>query len=313
VVTGDGGRADYSRLTAALRVRTEPLVRMGWDELDAIVGGLPRSAVEHHPQWWHGDRPNTRAWRAAGYELAAVEIGTAVTFRRTGLADAAADSRRARPPAAHLAGSSVETLQGVDPRRALVVLTCSAAKTAGGRPAGTAEPQPWPPALREARSRVLTSASVDNTRLLPAWRRYAGTFYRHAEAALADACTVGNVVIISGGYGLVRADEPIGTYDKVFHLGDWPPGLLESLLVEQARDSGVTTVVGFAAHSTDYARLLRRTPWHGAGISALLVTVTGVHGGAMVEVPRRLGQAFTAFWHGRRDAYPAGTTVEALG
>ena len=36
------GHADYSRLTTVLSARTEPVVTMTWQELDDIVGGLPR-------------------------------------------------------------------------------------------------------------------------------------------------------------------------------------------------------------------------------------------------------------------------------
>jgi hypothetical protein len=57
-------------------------------------------------------------------------------------------------------------------------------------------------------------------------------------------------------------------------------------------------VVAFASATTGYTKLLRRTPWQQAGIDARLVTITGVTGGAMSEVPRRLGQA----------SQPSGTT-----
>ena len=71
-------------------------------------------------------------------------------------------------------------------------------------------------------------------------------------------------------------------------------------------------MVAFAPATTDYARLLRRTRWQQAGIDARLVTITGVTGGAMTEVPRRLGQAFSAFWNRQHGSYPPGTVVEAL-
>jgi len=148
--------------------------------------------------------------------------------------------------------------------------------------------------------------------VLPAWRRYTGTFYQHARPALADPVAAGHVVIISGGYGIARADEPIGWYDKVLHLADWPAGLLESALIGEARRCGTHTVVAFASATTDYTRLLRRTPWQQAGIDARLVTITGVTGGAMSEVPRRLGQAFSAFWNRQYHSYPPGTTLEPL-
>jgi hypothetical protein len=102
---GRGG-ADYGRLTAALSARAEPVVTMSWQELDEIVGGLSRSAVDHFPQWWHGDRPNTRTWRRAGYELVKAEPGRLVVFRRAALPARASvlASRRGhlgRPRAGH--------------------------------------------------------------------------------------------------------------------------------------------------------------------------------------------------------------------
>jgi hypothetical protein len=187
------------------------------------------------------------------------------------------------------------------------------AKQPGGRPAEASGVERWPAALVRARRRALAAARADESRLLPAWHRYTGTFYEHAGAALAEAVAGGNVIIVSGAYGLLHADEPIGFYGKPFKLKDWPRGLLERLLVDHVSTSGANAVVAFASASTDYAGLLRRTPWSDAGITAVLVTVTGVTGGAMVEVPRRLGQAFDCFWSRRpAERYPAGITVEPL-
>jgi len=196
--------------------------------------------------------------------------------------------------------------------RSLLVLTCSGRKERGGRPPRPADAPAWPQDLRDARLRVLATAQADTAHLLPAWRRYTGTFYQHARPALADAVAEGHVVIISGGYGIVRADEPIGWYDKVLQLADWPAGLLESALIGEAQRDGAQTVVAFASATTDYTRLLRRTRWQDAGIDARLVTITGVTSGAMSEVPRRLGQAFSAFWNRLPGGYLPGTTVELL-
>jgi hypothetical protein len=169
-------------------------------------------------------------------------------------------------------------------------------------------------ALVQARRRVLAAARADESKLLPAWRRYSrGHFYTQAGLALPQAVKVANVLILSGGYGLLHADEPIGNYDMPFKPTDWPRGLLERLLVEHARTSDALAVVAFASTSTAYARLLRRTPWRDAGITAVLVTVTGMTGGAMGEVPRRLGHAFECFWSRRpTEQYPAGIAVEPL-
>jgi hypothetical protein len=309
------GHADYGRLTAALSARTEPVVTITWQELDGIVGGLPRSASDHFPQWWHGDRPHTRAWRRAGYELVKAEPGKLVTFRRV---TATPPGTAARPPAPSPRpggqGSQLpgDALAGIDPARVLLVVTCSGRKEPGGQPPGAVGPEPWPEDLRHARARVLAAAGADATRLLPAWRRYTGTFYQHAGPGLADAVATGHVAIISGGYGITRAGELIGYYDKELRLADWPADLLESALVGEAQRCAIHTVVAFASASTGYATLLRRTPWRQAGIRALLVTVIGVTDGAMSEVPRRLGQAFSVFWNQQHDEYPPGTTVQEL-
>jgi hypothetical protein len=205
-------------------------------------------------------------------------------------------------------------LQDIEPRRALLVVTCSRGKAHGGMPpSGTDGETLWPPqALSAARARVLATAAADLSKLLPAAQRYTGTFYQQTGTALADAAAPGHLVIISGGYGIVRSDELIGWYDKQLRLADWPAGLLESVLIGEARRAGTQTVVAFAATTSQYARLLRRVRWRDAGISAHLVTVTGVRGGAQREVPRRLGQAFSAFWCRQQDSYPPGTVVENL-
>jgi Swt1-like HEPN len=208
--------------------------------------------------------------------------------------------------------SPAEALRDVDPKRCMLIITCSARKESGGQAANGTEDNRWAPELREARALVLSSSKLDMTRVLPAWRRYTGTFYRHANPALTDAVTHGNVLIISGGYGILRAEELIGWYDRQLNLADWPRGVLESALIGEAHHRGLDTVVTFASATTGYAQLLHRVPWRQAGIKATLVTVGGVTAGAMVEVPRRLGQAFSAFWTGQHASYPPGATVESL-
>lgn len=222
----------------------------------------------------------------------------------------------ARPLPASLAPSSARppgtVLDAIDPERSLLVLTCSARKQLGGISASRGDAVGWPQELSDARARVLANAKADSTRVLPAWRRYTGTFYQHAQPALTDAVARAHVVIISGGYGIVRGDEPISWYDKVLQLADWPSGLLESALINEAQRCGARTVVAFASASTDYARLLRRTPWRQAGIDARLVTITGITAGAMSEVPRQLGQAFSAFWNHQPASYPPNVIVQDL-
>jgi hypothetical protein len=311
-VSGSGSRADYRRLTAALSGRAEPIVSMTWQELDDIVGGLPASASDHYPQWWHGDRPNTRAWRRAGYEFVAAEPGRSVTFRRVGspIADSFVQPKVSAPRRTRPGPSSPsEALHDIDPRQVLLVMTCSRRKACGGQPPGAADSEPWPEALRAARARVLAAADADMSQVMPAGQRYTGIFYQHAEPGLSEAVAGGHVVIISGGYGVVRAHELIGSYDKLLRLGDWPPGLLEKTLIGEARRTGAETAVAFAAFTSSYAQLLRQTPWREAGITAQLVTIAD---GTGLEALRRLGQAFSAFWNRRHDGYPTGTTIERL-
>jgi GNAT superfamily N-acetyltransferase len=107
------------------------------------------------------------------------------------------------------------------------------------------------------------------------------------------------VVIISGGYGLVVAEEPIGKYNRVFSLADWPPGLLEACLVTVTRRLGVDRVLAFCARTSDYAKLVRRVKWHQVGVEAVLVLpdLRGA-GGAQVLVPRASGEALKAALEG---------------
>ena len=153
-------RADWVRLTEWLAERTEPVVVIGWSELDAIVGGLPESATKHYPQWWHGDRPNTRAWRRAGYEFVQVDVGRTVTLRKS----TAAETRETDPTATRPSvpqpvdnglheDSDSELLQTIDPRSALILLPCSGDKALGGIHRAAA---PFPSSAR----RLAASASA---------------------------------------------------------------------------------------------------------------------------------------------------------
>ncbi|TDO51504.1 hypothetical protein EV643_103243 [Kribbella sp. VKM Ac-2527] len=122
-----------------------------------------------------------------------------------------------------------------------------------------------------------------------------------------------HVVILSGGYGLLRAEELIGWYEKKLRLADWPAGLLENALTDEAVRVRAQWVVALASTTTDYARLIRRVPWSRTDAAeALLVTLADAGAGAMVNVPRALGQAFRAFWEHRPDGYPPGLVVERI-
>ncbi len=304
---------------------------MDWAQFSDVVGKVPASAVDHYPQWWHGDRPNTRGWRAAGFEVDAVRPGRWVRFRRARLAGTTTGSMpatvplpaspagtrsnhgaptpRDRNPAPSPAGP--EVLRGVPASGSLVVLPCSARKRPGGTPPVPADRAVWPGTLLAARAHVRDAARVDETLVLPAWQRYTGHLYAEAGPAVSELAAAGRLLILSGGYGLVEGTEPIGDYDQKMSPRDWPPGLLEGLLAERAAAAGLH-VVAFAAATSGYLTVLSRARWtQPPGLRVVLVSVDGVRGGAAREVPRRLGQTLAAWWEGS-DAYPAGLTAREV-
>ncbi len=193
-----------------------------------------------------------------------------------------------------------------DLARTLIVLPCSGSKASGGV-AGTPASsilEDLPPDLSRdllrAREHVHRGASVDETRRLPAWQRYSGFLYRAASPSLRRHVeSGGHVLILSGGYGVVRADEPIGTYQKVLRSRDWPRGLLEAVLVAYARRHGCKRMRAFVAASTGYRKVLQRTPWGRTEVTdrVILSPICG-RGGAMVKGPRTQGEALAAFLEG---------------
>jgi hypothetical protein len=296
-----------------LRARGAATVRLSWDDLDGIVGGMPASATNHYPQWWHGDRSHIRAWRAAGYEADMIRPGKYVILRRQDQPrPQAAPSRSATaPPITSPSAPAPDVLRAADPRTALVIVPCSKSKAPGGSTRSLVDPiTPWPTALRAARDRLRVAAEVTQE-VLPAVDRYTGNFWQHAGACAQDAADSGRLLVLSGGYGVLDGREPIGDYERVLDLADWPQGLLEGLIADRARQVG-GDVVCFAARTTEYARLLARVPWDlPPGRRALLVTITGVRGTG--EIPRRLGRAFSAWWTERRhDELSAGIEVRTL-
>ncbi|MEU3622416.1 hypothetical protein BS329_31165 [Amycolatopsis coloradensis] len=201
-------------------------------------------------------------------------------------------------------------LNAIDPREALTVLGPSKGKNRGGQATETGTA--WSETMLRARAGVLAKSKVDDGGLRPAWRRYNGNFYRNVGGALGEAAANGRALILSGGYGILRADEPIAYYDRKLRLGDWPSGVLEHAILDETRRVGATKVVTFVSASADYAKLVRRIPWDGAEIDAVLVTIDFHGGGAQVEVPKRLAQAFSAWWNRSPSDYPAGMVAEVL-
>ncbi|WP_037305385.1 hypothetical protein [Amycolatopsis orientalis] len=207
-------------------------------------------------------------------------------------------------------GASV--LNAIDPREALTILGCSKGKNRGGDASGGTGTV-WSETMLRARAGVLARSRVDDGGLRPAWLRYTGHFYRNVGPALGEAVENGRTLILSGGYGILRADEPISYYDRKLKLGDWPSGVLEDAVLGEARRISATKVVTFVSASADYAKLIRRIPWGGTEFSAVLVTMDFHGGGAQIEVPRRLARAFSAWWRRSPSDYPPGMVTEVLG
>jgi hypothetical protein len=272
--------ADWSRLTDWLAERAEPMVVIPWSVLDALVGGLPDSATKHYPQWWQGDRANTRAWRRAGYELVRVDLGRTVTLTKSTPSGNSPKINRAGPHPS-TAGSAGHAqvkrpggigLETIDPLSALILLPCSASKANGGSSRTVAPPSPSAPELQHARNRLQNAARVDERQVMPAWQRYTGGFYQSAGSSLADAMSAGaHVAILSGGYGVVRADEAIGTYDKELKPADWPGDILENALTSEAIRIGAQHVgvlrheCGSPHRSERGFLVVRQGFWAGAG------------------------------------------------
>ena len=64
--------AKYDPLKAELARRGSPRITMTFAEIEALVGGLPRSAYDHQAWWANHLGPanvQARAWMGAGYRV----------------------------------------------------------------------------------------------------------------------------------------------------------------------------------------------------------------------------------------------------
>jgi hypothetical protein len=182
----------------------------------------------------------------------------------------------------------------------LLLVPCSGTKELGSKPTEArsilaALDTSRAAALVTARSALRQKIFVDERTLMPAYLRYSGQLYERGSTFIGRAVAAGRrIVIVSGGYGLLLADEPIGRYEKRFALSDWPNGLLEDCLLDYARREGIKSVIAVMAGTTEYAKLIRRANWKSAGVEATLISPVAHGGGAMVKVPRAQGEAVAA-------------------
>ena len=202
----------------------------------------------------------------------------------------------------------------------VVIIPCSARKCGGGSTARGPSilddlPAPIADELRSRREDLVGDTTRDD-QLMPAVARYDGNLFRQLDFET-QPIPLERLLILSGGYGVVRADEPIAHYNIRFSCKDWPGALVSRAVASYANGLGAKTVVAFASASTDYAAVIRQADWRDAGVEdgwLLLPNVTG--GGAMVKGPTATGQAVAALLQaGSLDSSWAardGTTLEAV-
>jgi hypothetical protein len=186
----------------------------------------------------------------------------------------------------------------------LVIIPCSKGKCRGGD-AEVSEGtilQDLPPdlatKLSASRKAVAPLAKLDEARLMPAWRRYTGRLNKAARGGLGSALASGrlpHLLILSGGYGVVRATDPIGWYERELHLNDWKPsGMLGEVMCAYARRHGLSRVRAFAGSSTRYAKALQGVHRHGLTD----VILYSPKGGSSGTTPIALGEALASMLSG---------------
>lgn len=190
-------------------------------------------------------------------------------------------------------------------KRSLIVIPCSGGKAGevSGRlvPARVADfiGHESRRLLEEGQGLALTipGTSVDRqSPLTPALDLYTGNPYRVEgfKDRVIDALAKGtHCLIVSGGYGLLRPEEPIHTYKA--HIQQtarvWRQRV-PRVLADYVERNGIAEV--FIACSTPYASLLTREDYGTATVHWCIPRVRPGEGPALRVVPRRVGEAVIA-------------------
>jgi hypothetical protein len=152
----------------------------------------------------------------------------------------------------------------------LVIIPCSGRKASGSRQGKADEtfldalPQELAIRLMAARRAVAATAGLDETTLMPAWLRNTGTLYQSAFDANGTAGPpFHHLLILSGAYGVVRATDPIGTYNLTMKESLWLRGLLPEAIEAYARRYELRRAVALVSETTAYAKVIRRVDWVG--------------------------------------------------
>jgi hypothetical protein len=173
--------------------------------------------------------------------------------------------------------------------KTLLVIPCSGAKRPGYKSTAprsilSALDPANAVALANARQALSQIASINEETVMPAYLRYHGQLYQQCSASIGRVITTGQrVLIVSGGYGLLVADEPIGLYDKRFALSDWPMGLLETCIEDYTRHEEIRSVIAVMSDTTGYAKLVRSVNWKRAALTTNLVSPIAEGGGPWLK------------------------------
>jgi hypothetical protein len=153
--------------------------------------------------------------------------------------------------------------------------------------------------LAQARHNVAARIFINESTLMPAWRRYNGLLYQNAREAIRDLMNAGaHIVILSAGYGAIAATEPIGLYNKVLKPSWWPDRILERVLVAYARHHRIRSVRAFCAATGPYQMILRRVCWRDAAIDDALLFTPPAGPGGLRKSPATQGEALAALRDG---------------
>jgi hypothetical protein len=185
--------------------------------------------------------------------------------------------------------------------KTLLIIPCSGAKrdcrNAGevGPAITRSLPENLAAELHNARQRVKALVPFDERQLIPAWQRYNGSLYDIGRDALAGLMAAGmHVIIISGGYGAVLAQEPIGRYEARLKPSWWPNHLIERVLIAYAQRHAIASVRAFVSATGPYVTILYHVRWRDAGISDVLVLTPEAEPGGMRRSPATQGEALVA-------------------
>lgn len=130
--------------------------------------------------------------------------------------------------------------------------------------------------------------------LTPALALYSGNQYKvegFKDMVAEMIRSGGHCLVISGGYGLIRAEEPIHEYEAEITSNRkyWMDVIPEVLADYIQRNQIIRVYIGC---SSSYSAVLKRQGWSGnAEVFWCLPRLPAGEGGAMVKVPRLTGEA----------------------